>query len=531
MSTDTITFFDEVDGNDSGATSAAPWKILVVDDEEEVFNVTQLAISGYEVFGKQCRLLYAPNSKEACKVLDGNPDIALVLLDIVMETDTAGINVIEYIRKRLNNPIMRIVIRTGQPGVIPEENMLREYDIDDYREKTELTAQKLRTLIRSNIHSFMDMTQVNRQNIALTDIVNFSKVLLTAQTRDSFEAAIYRKLNEIGLPAWSLSGYMNVSAYSYRGNKYDSGITVTDFATKQPYDHDDITKVIFESISGRQALIYKGTSCYICLNMSEQEIYGMVFRLDPIDEVKMRGDSRMLDLLIECITINYRNLRLRELIDRNQREIIYRLSEVVETRSKETGLHVKRVSLYCELIAKLLGLPKGEQDMLKRAAPLHDIGKIGIPDRILNKPGKLDPDEWAIMKTHSKIGYDMLKDSDLQLFRTAGIIAYYHHEKWDGSGYPLGLKGEEIPLYGRIAALADVFDALGSDRCYKKAWPLDKIIKLIREESGHHFDPKIVKVFLEHLDEFIKIRDMQQDQFTEGNSVLSENSCPTKPKG
>ena len=125
MSTDTITFFDEVDGNDSGATSAAPWKILVVDDEEEVFNVTQLAISGYEVFGKQCRLLYAPNSKEACKVLDGNPDIALVLLDIVMETDTAGINVIEYIRKRLNNPIMRIVIRTGQPGVIPEENMLQ----------------------------------------------------------------------------------------------------------------------------------------------------------------------------------------------------------------------------------------------------------------------------------------------------------------------------------------------------------------------------------------------------------------------
>ena len=531
MSTDTITFFDEVDGNDSGATSAAPWKILVVDDEEEVFNVTQLAISGYEVFGKQCRLLYAPNSKEACKVLDGNPDIALVLLDIVMETDTAGINVIEYIRKRLNTPIMRIVIRTGQPGVIPEENMLREYDIDDYREKTELTAQKLRTLIRSNIHSFMDMTQVNRQNIALTDIVNFSKVLLTAQTQDSFEAAIYRKLNEIGLPAWSLSGYINVSAYSYRGNKYDSGITVTDFATKQPYDHDDITKVIFESISGRQALIYKGTSCYICLNMSEQVIYGMVFRLDPIDEVKMRGDSRMLDLLIECITINYRNLRLRELIDRNQREIIYRLSEVVETRSKETGLHVKRVSLYCELIAKLLGLPKGEQDMLKRAAPLHDIGKIGIPDRILNTPGKLDPDEWAIMKTHSKIGYDMLKDSDLQLFRTAGIIAYYHHEKWDGSGYPLGLKGEEIPLYGRIAALADVFDALGSDRCYKKAWALEKIIKLIREESGHHFDPKIVKVFLEHLDEFIKIRDMQQDQFTEGNSVLSENSCPTKPKG
>ena len=109
----------------------------------------------------------------------------------------------------------------------------------------------------------------------------------------------------------------------------------------------------------------------------------------------------------------------------------------------------------------------------------------------------------------------------------AGIITCNHHEKWDGSGYPLGLKGYEIPLYGRIAALADVFDALGSDRCYKKAWPLDKILKLIREESGHHFDPKIVKVSLEHLDEFIRIRDMQQDQFTEGNSVLSENSCPT----
>lgn len=145
------------------------------------------------------------------------------------------------------------------------------------------------------------------------------------------------------------------------------------------------------------------------------------------------------------------------------------------------------------------------------ASPMHDIGKVGIPDSILNKNGKLDPNEWEIMKTHAQIGYDILKTSKRDILQSAAIVSYSHHEKWDGSGYPLGLKGEEIHIFGRITAVADVFDALGSDRVYKKAWPLEKILELFKEEKGKHFDPNLIDVFLNNLNEFIEIKERYKD--------------------
>ena len=182
-----------------------------------------------------------------------------------------------------------------------------------------------------------------------------------------------------------------------------------------------------------------------------------------------------------------------------------------ENRSKETGNHVKRVALYSEVLALGYGLGKKQAKLLKDISPMHDIGKVGIPDDTLNKPARFTPQEFEIMKKHSTLGYEMLKKSKRELLNNASIVAYTHHEKWDGSGYPRGLKGEEIHIYGRITALADVFDALGSDRVYKKAWDDEKIFALFKEESGKHFDPKVVEVFFDNLDEILKIRDSLKD--------------------
>ncbi len=198
-------------------------------------------------------------------------------------------------------------------------------------------------------------------------------------------------------------------------------------------------------------------------------------------------------------------------LDDTQREIIYKLGEIGECRSSETGQHVKRVAEYSKLIAHKIGLEDKDINKLFMASPMHDIGKVGIPDSILNKNGKLDPDEWEIMKTHAQIGYDILKTSKRDILQSAAIVSYSHHEKWDGSGYPLGLKGEEIHIFGRITAVADVFDALGSDRVYKKAWPLEKILELFKEEKGKHFDPNIIDVFLNNLNEFIEIKERYKD--------------------
>ena len=211
-------------------------------------------------------------------------------------------------------------------------------------------------------------------------------------------------------------------------------------------------------------------------------------------------------------------VKLHEDLEHTQEDLIYRMGEIGETRSKETGFHVKRVAIYSELLAKYYGLSEQEIKYLKTASPMHDIGKVGIPDSILNKPGKLTNDEWRTMKTHSNIGYELFRDSDKPLLKTAAIIAHEHHEKWDGTGYPRGLSGENIHIYGRITAIADVFDALGSDRCYKKAWDDEKIFQLLKEESGKHFDPKLIEIFFEHLDEFITVR----DHYTDSSSFMQE---------
>jgi len=211
-------------------------------------------------------------------------------------------------------------------------------------------------------------------------------------------------------------------------------------------------------------------------------------------------------------------IRLHEDLERTQEDLIFRMGEIGETRSQETGYHVRRVAKYSEILAKHYGLTEKEIKYLTTASPMHDIGKVGIPDNILNKPDALTQKEWDIMKKHAEIGYELFRNSDKPLLQTAAIIAYEHHEKWDGSGYPRGLSGENIHIYGRITALADVFDALGSDRCYKKAWSDEKIFALLKEERGKHFDPKLVDIFFEHLDEFLAIR----DQYNDSSSFMQE---------
>jgi response regulator RpfG family c-di-GMP phosphodiesterase len=200
-------------------------------------------------------------------------------------------------------------------------------------------------------------------------------------------------------------------------------------------------------------------------------------------------------------------------IESTQREIVYKMGEIGESRSKETGNHVKRVAEYSRLLALLYGLSEQEADILFTASPMHDIGKVAIPDSILNKPGKLTNEEFEIMKSHASIGYEVLKGSDREVLKAASIVSYEHHEKYNGTGYPRGLKGEEIHIFGRITAIADVFDALGHDRCYKQAWELDKILALFQEEKGKHFDPQLIDLFMDNLDKFLEIRDSLNDEY------------------
>ena len=201
----------------------------------------------------------------------------------------------------------------------------------------------------------------------------------------------------------------------------------------------------------------------------------------------------------------------REIVER-EHELIFRISRAAEFRDPETGAHIQRMAHYSRIIAGGLGLSQPIQKLVLEAAPMHDVGKIGIPDYILLKPGKLTTEEFEVMKEHSKIGYELLKDSGSEIMRAGAEVAISHHEKYDGSGYPYGLKGSQIPLFGRIVAVADVFDALTSERPYKRAWSLEEASSLLEEGRGKHFDPLCVEAFLAGWDQVLEIRSRFRDK-------------------
>lgn len=231
-----------------------------------------------------------------------------------------------------------------------------------------------------------------------------------------------------------------------------------------------------------------------------------------VEEVKARVATHLQlkdyqENLEAKIALGLEEIRfLNQEITDTQHEVIIMLGAICEGKSFETAQHVKRVAAYSQLLARYSGLSDSEVELISQAAPMHDIGKIAIPDAILEKIGAFTAEEWELMKTHTTLGYQMLLASSRPLFKTAATIALEHHEKWDGSGYPKGLKGEEIDIVGRITAVADVFDALDSARSYKKGWELAKILAFFKEQRGQHFDPVITDIFFANLDEFLKIR-------------------------
>lgn len=253
------------------------------------------------------------------------------------------------------------------------------------------------------------------------------------------------------------------------------------------------TKIIINSINSIKNANYENTSL---LNRPD-ELGEISYAIKDMATSIKNGINEIESLSDEIIN--------------TQKEIIYTMGEIAETRSKETGNHVKRVAEYSKILALKIGLSNEEAEMLKLASPMHDVGKVGIPDHILNKPGKLTPEEFEIMKTHATLGFDMLKHSSKAILRAAAIVSKEHHEKYNGKGYPNGLKGEDIHIFARITAVADVFDALGSDRIYKKAWSDEKIFELFKNEKGEHFDPKIIDAFFDSLEEIKDIREKFKD--------------------
>jgi response regulator RpfG family c-di-GMP phosphodiesterase len=507
-------FFAEED-NLTAVQQRNTWKVLLVDDEPDIHSVTRLALRDVEFEGKELEILSSYSEDESRKVLRENPNIAVVLLDVVMENDDSGLKLVRFIREELNNHLVRIILRTGQPGLAPERRVIMEYDINDYKEKTELTSQKLFTTVISGIRSFKDIQTIEKSKKGLEKILEASTELFRPDRRTSnFAEAILDQLSSLTKSKDSLF-YFQPSSFVTVPQQGDMKIVAAtgdfkDYVNNSINEiHDMILKEKIESVAKDKNVIIDDNEFFGCFESSHGAESIIYFRdASGFSDV----DKNLLKIFSINVSTSLNNLMLNEEIINTQKELIVTLGEVVESRSMETGHHVKRVAEYSHFLAKKLGLSDDQADTLRSASPMHDIGKIGIPDNVLNKPGKLTPKEFALIKTHTTLGYGMLKNSQKKIFKTAAIVAHQHHERWDGTGYPNGLKGNEIHIYGRITAVCDVFDALSHKRIYKDAWSTSDVVDFIRSESGKMFDPELVDLFLSNIDEILKIKNKNIDE-------------------
>ncbi len=233
------------------------------------------------------------------------------------------------------------------------------------------------------------------------------------------------------------------------------------------------------------------------------EIENRLHRENLEDVVRTR--TMALQQALEWLELREKELRL------SREETIQRLAIAAEYRDGATAQHIQRMSHYCELLARKYGLSAERCDLIRTASPMHDIGKIGTPDHVLLKPGKFTQEEFDVISQHAEIGYRILSGSDAEILKVAALIAWTHHERWDGNGYPRRLKGEEIPIEGRIAAIADAFDALTTQRVYKPAFSLDHAVELMSKRRGEHFDPELLDIFFASMDEIKRIHDQYAD--------------------
>ncbi len=491
-----------------------PWKVIIADDEEEVHNVTSMVLGSYTFEGRPVELIGAYSAGEAKEKVRENPDAAIILLDVVMESEDAGLQMVKWLRDEAKNYTIRIILRTGQPGQAPEKTVIRDYDINDYREKTELTDQRLFTSITSSLRSYRDLRTIERNKRGLEKIIAASSHMFEIQSMRTFVSGVLTQLTSL-LRFDESSLFVEASgiALVQDGNRFTIVAATGEFS-------DDVGKTASEVLSEGEvelliradhdkASFFEGDNyvgCFLAPSGKENIIY-------------LRGgkelsdmDRELIQIFASNVSVAFDNIYLNQEIEETQKEIIVTLGEVVETRSKETGGHVRRVGAYSEFLAEKAGLSEETVDLIRQASPMHDVGKIGIPESIINKPGPLTEEEFTLVKRHTSIGYDILKGSSRRIMKAAAVIAQQHHERWDGNGYPEGTAGEDIDISGRIVAVADVFDALSSPRVYKKPWGEEKIRQYYQEQRGKQFDPKLTDIFLEHYDEILAIRHRYPDE-------------------
>jgi response regulator RpfG family c-di-GMP phosphodiesterase len=497
----------------SPGTSKQPsvrWKVLIVDDEDEVHRLTHWVLTDFKFEGRTLEFLDARSRAEAQEILREHGDVALILLDVVMEEDDAGLRLVRFIRDDIGNTQVRIILRTGQPGQAPEQEVVATYDINDYKSKTELTAQKLFTTVMAALRAYRDIITIDTNRRGLETILHASSSLFEKRSMTQFVSGALLQIQSLlhcegGALLCSPELEVREGPEDFRiiaaSGAYSDHVGMRALQTLPPPVGEAIVDAHLQ-----QKSVYRTDHCAIFFKTRKYRSI-VVYTSDNMALSEM--DKELMELFCSKIAIGFDNITLFEELAEAQKATIYALARMAEYKDQETGEHLQRVEdLSRKLILHLQSaniFPELEDEQLVTYFPLatilHDVGKVGVPSDIILLPRKLSPPERGIMEQHTRIGRDILEEASRMVqgrsyLNIAAEIAGGHHEKYDGTGYPEGLRGDDIPLTARIVAVADVFDALTSTRPYKRSWPVEEAVGYIREQSGRHFDPRVVDALL-----------------------------------
>lgn len=449
--------------------------ILIIDDNPKNIQLAANVLKKTGLFN----IFFATDGRSGINQLT-KKEYSLILLDINMP-ELDGYETAKIIRENpdtKNIPIIFLSANADHDSI----NKGFENGGQDYITKP-FQQYELIQRVKTHIELFLAKQKLQSQ-------VNESQTLLEQYKEAIDISSLVSKTDPNGIITYVNEAFCKISKYSR-----EELIGRPHSIIKHPSTPEKIFKNMWETISNKR--VWKGAIQNLAKDGTGYYVNATVI---PI----LNNDGEIIEYIAVRSDIT-KQIEAKEKIISSQKEILFTLGEMGELRSRETGDHVNRVALYTELLATKYGLKAKEVEMLKMASPMHDIGKIAISDAILHKPGKLTDEEFEEMKKHATIGYEIFKKSTHRLLQMAATISHEHHEKWDGTGYPRGLKGEDISICGRITAVADIFDALSNDRVYKKAWPIEDVIEYMKKESGKTFEPKLISIFLENIDAFCDI--------------------------
>lgn len=487
------------------------YKILIADDEEEVHQVTKMILKDFVFEGIGLTFLSAYTGEEVMDILKQQSDIALIFLDVVMEKSRSGLDVVEGIRHTLKNNLIRIILRTGQPGEAPEDEVIRKYDINDYRLKTELSARRLTTTVLNALRNYRDIRRFEQHHKGMEQIIQATSKMFRHNSLQDFLNSILEELSNFqkgpGSMVYMRAETIPSGVITLREGKRNIVAAAT--GKYQPYVGVNLENVLELSMVNRKLIeeeknpldrVIKLAGGILITSYSESMSANHIY----IEGISEAFDIELIKLFLSNFSIALDNYVLNTMIASYQEEIVYTLAQTVESHFSETGNHVKRIADMMYQFALLLHFPEKEAHTVRLASIMHDLGKVGIPDKILKKEEKLTPEEFEVIKTHTSLGHEILIQSDLPVLKQAAEIALTHHERFDGSGYPQGLKGLCIPLTGRMLAIVDVYDAMTHERCYKQAYSREEALQYLEEQKQRHFDEQLVQVFIDHLDRILE---------------------------